>query len=136
MQSSIAVIAVIRKGDAILLGRKAPGTGPYPDTWHLIGGRVDLADETCDEAIVREIREETCLEVKGLRRVAWDEDVEPDKHGTPTRYVFLDYECAYADGEPKADDDLHTLEWVPVEKLGEYDLNCPTKRLLEKLGLL
>src|SRR3954453_23364104 len=89
MKHRLVVVALIEREGKILLGRKAPGRGPYPGTWHLPGGGVDLSTETCEEALRREVREETGLEVGETEPVAWDTDVQEDRAGEDTYFVFL-----------------------------------------------
>ena len=42
MNCRVVVSAVIEKGSAVLLGRKPKDFGPYPNTWHLPGGGLNL----------------------------------------------------------------------------------------------
>lgn len=126
----------MRKGNQVLLGRKAPGVGPYADTWHTPGGGVNLVQETCEEALVREVREETGLEVTNLKKVAWDTDIEPNKQGELTYYVFLAYTCDYTSGDIKPADDIQQLKWVDVDKLGSYALNRASLALYRQLGYI
>ena len=132
----MVVTVVIHKGDSILLGQKPAGRGPYPDTWHLPGGGVNLGAETPDQAVVREIHEETGLTVKNLNKVKWDTDVEPNKHGIETDYIFLIYDCDYESGEIRPADDLQHLEWVPVRELHKKTLNRPSVKYFKALGYL
>ncbi len=136
MNCRIIVVALVRHGNSFLLGKKATGKGPYPDTWHLPGGGVELGRETCEEALIRELREEANIEVKNLKKAVWDTDVEPNKHGEPTYYVFLQYTCDYSSGKLKAGSDMCALEWVPIKELKKCNLNKPTKIFLKKIGLL
>jgi 8-oxo-dGTP pyrophosphatase MutT (NUDIX family) len=136
MKHRVIVSALIRKGNQILMGKKPAGQGPYPDTWHIPGGGIELGEETCDEAIIREIKEETGLEVTNLQKIAWDTDVEPDKHSEETYYIFLEYSCDYVSGELSPDDDLQDLEWLDVDTLSTQKINRPSRVLFKKLNLL
>lgn len=135
MKHKIIVSAVIKKKNKILLARKAVGRGPYPDTWHIPGGAVNYNTETCEEAIIREIKEETGIKVKNLEKIYWDTDIEPDKNGIPTYYIFLVFKCDYVSGGA-AGDDIENLEWTDIEKLSKYNLNRPNKILFKKMGYL
>lgn len=136
MKSRIIVASLIKDGNKILLGQKPKGKGPYPDTWHIPGGGIDIGNENCRDAMIREIKEETGLKVKSLQEVAWDTDIEPDKHGEPTRYIFLQFTAELAGGKLAPGDDMERFEWVDINDLPKYNLNKPTKTLFGKLGYM
>lgn len=136
MEHRVVVVGLIKNGNKVLLGQKPPGKGPYPDTWHIPGGGIVLGEESADEAIRREIEEETGLNVKNLKKVEWDTDVEPNKHGEETYYIFLQYTCYYYKGDVRPGGDMNNFQWVDVSRLSEFNLNKPTEILFEKLGYL
>ena len=135
METRFIVASLIRDGNKILLGQKPKGKGPYPDSWHIPGGGLQK-NESCKGAMIREIREETGLKVKNLKEAAWDTDVEPDKHGKSTYYVFLQFKSDLLGGKLAPGDDMHHLEWVDIKDLPKYNLNKPTKIFFKKMGLL
>jgi len=136
MKSRLIVVGLIKKGDKFLIGQKTPGRGPYPDTWHIPGGGINMGEENTEEAVQREIKEETNLEVDNLERVNWDTDIEPDKRREETYYIFLQFICDYKSGDLVAGDDMHHFEWVKKEDLKSYNLNRPSKKLFKYLGYL
>ncbi|MDD5178604.1 MAG: NUDIX domain-containing protein [Candidatus Nanoarchaeia archaeon] len=136
MKSRLIVSAVIEKGDYLLFGKKRKNIGPYPNTWHLIGGGVDIEGESCKEAIVREIEEEAGIKVKITGELGFDEDYEKDKHNELTHYIFLIYRAEYISGNPNADDDLTELKWIKKNKLREILLNKPSIKLFKSLGYI
>lgn len=99
MKSRVIVSAIIEKDGKILLGQKPQNVGPYPNTWHLPGGGASLGEESLEEALQREIKEEVGITVKDITRIGFDEDYERDKHGEMTHYIFLVYEAQYASGK-------------------------------------
>jgi ADP-ribose pyrophosphatase YjhB (NUDIX family) len=135
MKFRVVVTAFIEKDGKVLLGLKKPGVGPYPDTWHLPGGGANLGEESIDEAILREIKEETGLEVVNLERVGFDEDSEPDKHGERTHYVFLIYKAEAKSFDVTTGDDLVELKWFDRAELDNIPLPRPLIKQL-KAGLL
>lgn len=136
MKSRIVVAAIIKKHNLILLGHKPPDVGPYPNTWYIPGGGVNMGTETLEEAVRREIREECSIEVRNLKRLSFHEDFEPDKHGIMTHYLFLVYEAVYESGEIKAADDLYMLKWFTLEELRDIQLTRPSVNLFRHLGLI
>jgi NADH pyrophosphatase NudC (nudix superfamily) len=64
-----AVVAVVRRGDRVLMVRRGPRSS-FPGFWQPLSGRLEPG-ETQAEAVVREAREEVGLEVRPLRKV-WE----------------------------------------------------------------
>ncbi|GIH27314.1 hypothetical protein Aph01nite_56240 [Acrocarpospora phusangensis] len=112
--------ALILDADGRLLLVKR-GRPPGEGLWSLPGGRVE-AGESDPEALVREIREETGL------------DVTPGElAGSVSRppYEIYDYYATPAGGLLRAGDDAADVRWVPLDELGRLPL---TEGLLDFLG--
>ena len=79
----VAVGAVIwnEKGEIVLIQRAKE---PHKGQWSIPGGRVEWG-ETLHEAIVREIREETGLEVRIAGFIEAVDSIGHDKDGTVTQ---------------------------------------------------
>jgi len=77
------------------------------------------AGESLYEAVVREVMEETGLEVVVDRFVGHVERIGDDYH-----FVILDFAVALLDGDvdPVAGDDAAEAAWVPFEDLGDLRL--------------
>ena len=132
----ITATAVITKGDEVLLGKKPKDVGPYPNTWILPGGGIDFVTETAEEALIREIDEETGLKVKNITPHVFITDKEPNKHGVMTYFVHLVYLAEYDSGELKAGDDVNYLEWMPIKQLSKEIVARPSIITFKKLGWL
>lgn len=134
-KTRLIVSTIIEDGDKILFGRKKENIGPYPNTWHFIGGGVN-EDESLEEGMKREIREETGIEVEIVEKLGFDEDYEPNKHGEMMHYVFLFFKTRYVSGTPTAQDDIVDLRWFLKSELPVEELNAPSVRLLKKIGYI
>lgn len=134
MKSRIAVVGIIEKDGKILLGRKRPDQGPYPNTWVIPGGGVELDKENLEEALRREIKEETNLEITNIRRIGFAEDFEPDKKGEMRHFIFLSYRADYKSGVLKAGDDMFELQWIDKNELSKVNLCRPSQKLFKELG--
>ena len=89
-----------------------------------------------EEALKREIREETGIEIQNIEQLGFDEDNEPDKHGEMTHYIFLDFRTEWLSGEITAGDDMKELKWVKKDELKNLFFNRPAKKLLKKLNFI
>lgn len=136
MKNRLIVAAIIKKGDKYLLGKKSKNIAPYPNTWHLLGGGVNLEEEKLEEAIRREVKEEAGIALGDIKRISFDEDYEPDKHGEMTHYVFLVYEGDHKSGELKAKDDIEELQWFNKSELKNILLTRPSVKLFKELEII
>lgn len=113
----VGVGAVVFRGDDVLLIRR--GKPPFQGRWSIPGGRVHYG-ETVKQAVVREVREETGVEIEivGLLDVF---DGLPATGGPAqandgfTRHmVMIDYICRWRGGEPVAGDDATAAQFTPL----------------------
>jgi ADP-ribose pyrophosphatase YjhB (NUDIX family) len=113
----------------LLMIRRAnpPGAG----RWSLPGGRVE-AGETDAAAVIREVAEETGLQVVVGARVGTA--VIPGRHGIT--YDIRDYACAVTGGRLRAGDDATEARWVHRAELLMLDTVPGLVDTLERWGVL
>ena len=132
METRIVACAIIEHKGKILFGKKPKGIGPYPNTWHLIGGGIN-PEESVIDAVKREVKEEAVIIISNIKPISFDEDYEPNKHKVMTHYIFLVFKAAYKSGKIRPDDDISELKWIKKSELSSIRLNRPTIRLFKKL---
>jgi mutator protein MutT len=112
----LAVGAVAVVDERLLLVRR--GHGPAAGEWSVPGGRVE-AGEPVATAVVREVAEETGLEVVCEELLGWVERFDDDEH-----FVILDFAVTVLDPDAAlhAGDDAEEAAWVPLGDLEGYRL--------------
>lgn len=106
----VAVDAIIADGKKILLIKRKDERG-----WALPGGLLEYG-ETTENAIVREVREETGLDVKALRLFGVYSEPERDSRWHTVSVVYV---CKVRGGQLNAGDDATEAEWRALEKTSE-----------------
>lgn len=114
---------VIHEGKVLLIRR---GKEPLRGRWVVPGGTVELG-ETLEEALVREMREETGLTVAPVAFLTLFDRIQREEGRVLYHYVIADFLCRYVAGEARADSDAEAVAWAGREELGAYDL--PAKAL-------
>lgn len=107
--------AVVVDDERLLLVRR--GHGPAAGTWSVPGGRIE-AGETVQEAVVRELLEETGIEGVCGELIGWAERIDDGHHA-----VILDFSVTLLEAaEPVAGDDATEARWVPLWDVAEMNL--------------
>jgi 8-oxo-dGTP diphosphatase len=126
----IGVGAILLRGDRILMAER--GREPLKGWWSIPGGVVE-AGETLHEAVCREAREETGLEVEPIGVLEIFERMMRDAAGAVEyHYVLLDYLCRITGGSLQAGDDVSRVEWVRRADLPGYHITEGTLGVIEK----
>ena len=138
----VGVGAVVFDADCVLLVRRSKA--PLAGEWSLPGGAVELG-ETLEEAVVREVAEETGLRVIPLPVVKAFDHIERDAEGrVQFHYVLVDFLCRIdaKDGGRVAGpcalqhgSDVSDARWVPLEGLRTSTEFPLTERALEVIAM-
>jgi mutator protein MutT len=119
-QPVVGVGAVIIKDGKILLEKRKsePGRGK----WSIPGGLVELG-ESVSQTVVREVAEETGLEVYEPGLIDVVDNVVRDENGeVKYHFVIIDFFVKLKGGTPKALSDAEELRWVSLDEVEKYDL--------------
>lgn len=101
------VTAILIQNNALLMVKHQGPNDPEP-FWSLVGGKVE-AGESAHQALIREVKEETGL------------DVEREAIGTLLYQVFIDFE-----GQPTEAQIYEVTRWT-----GNFDIQDPDGLVLE-----
>ncbi len=113
----------ILDGKVVLIRRGKP---PLEGRWTIPGGTVELG-ETLVEALVREMQEETGLQVEPDGLLTVFDRVAREGGRVQYHYVIVDYLCRVRGGEPCAGSDARELALAGEDELGRFEL--PDKAL-------
>ena len=110
---------IIIEGKVLLIKRKNPPFG-----WALPGGFVDIGEST-EDAVKREVKEETCLDAQNVKLMGVYSDPKRDPR---FHNVSIAYEVK-ATGKAKAADDAKEVQFFIPQELPEMAFDH--KKILE-----
>ncbi|HOI71903.1 MAG TPA: NUDIX hydrolase [Methanobacterium sp.] len=100
---------------------------PYKGSWALPGGFVEYG-ETVETAVLREVKEETGLDIdlKGISGIYSKPDRDPRGHT-----VTICFKAQKIGGELKADSDAGDVACIKIEEAITWELAFDHKQILE-----
>ncbi len=118
---------VFGAGEEILLIKR--GKAPNYGRWMVPGGTLEWG-ETLEEGAIREVREETGIDIEIEAFVEIIEAMTPGEDGY--HFVIMDYAAHAVAGTLAAGSDALEAVWVSPEALGDFDLTPELLRVIEK----
>jgi 8-oxo-dGTP diphosphatase len=114
----LAVSAAIIRNGKVLVVRRA--RKPALNLYTLPGGAVE-AGETLIDAVVREVREETSIDIEPVALAGHREVIVRDDQGRVERhFVILSFAARWRGGEPVLNDELDDARWLDPAELAGY----------------
>jgi 8-oxo-dGTP diphosphatase len=109
----IGVGVIIRKDERVLLLHRAGGHGS--DSWSTPGGHLDHG-ETLEQCAIREVMEETSVEIHNVRFLALTNDVFADE-GRHYLTVWMDADYRAGEARVNAPHEMSSVAWLPWDRL-------------------
>ncbi len=113
----LVVRALIKdeKGELLILKRSVHSRS-NPGLWELPGGKVEPGEDF-DHALVREIKEETGLNISLKKAIGVAQQDHTHRHSV---HIILEVEVD--SGEFKISEEHEDFKWIPIEKLNNFKL--------------
>jgi len=127
----LGVGALILDGSRIVLCQR--GKDPFRGYWSLPGGLVEIGERVVD-ALTREVREETGLDIETDQVAEVFERITPDAAGrVEYHYVMIDYLCRVKGGTLRAGDDAAAVGWFERADLPKVQLTPGSLDVIERV---
>ena len=126
----VGIGAIIMHDGKILLEKRKndPGKGK----WSVPGGVVELG-ENVTQTVIREVKEETGLDVAEPEHIDVVDQITRDEGGRiKYHFVIIDYLVKLKGGMLKAASDADELEWVSLSEVEKYDLTGAFRAFFER----
>jgi 8-oxo-dGTP diphosphatase len=129
-QPVVGVGAIIICDGKLLLEKRKnePGRGK----WSIPGGLVELG-ENVEQTVMREVKEETGLEVENPEHIDVVDNIIRDENGEiKYHFVIIDYFVKLKGGKLEAGSDAGELRWVALNEVEKYDLTKNFKVFIQR----
>lgn len=104
----------------------------WNDQYVIPGGHIELG-EKMEEALKREVLEETGLHIYNIKLISLKESIYSNTFYEKKHFIFIDYQCKTDSSNVQLNDEADAYEWVDLEEIENYNLGGFVKELLLKL---
>ncbi len=124
----VTVGAIIERADGKLLLVR---THKWRGRWGLPGGKVDRG-ETLEDALRRELREETGLEIRDIEFVIAQESIDSAEFYKPAHMLLMNYHARTDGSIVRLNEEAQAYLWAEPEEALGLELSAPTRTLIER----
>ena len=106
-------------------------TRKWSHLWGIPGGKIKFGERS-DDALRREIKEETALDIDDIQFVFVQDCIHSKEFYRDAHFVLLNYTCRCVGETPvQLNDEAQEFRWVSIEDALAMELNQPTRILIE-----
>ena len=123
---------VVVKDNRVLIIQRSADEEAYPNLWEIPSGKREPFEKS-EDAVVREVKEETGLDVEVVMPISvFEFKVEkPDEIRDATQINFL--VKLKGDQEVKISDEHQNFAWITKDEIDNYEISRETKDVVKKV---
>jgi len=107
----------------------------FPPGWACIAGHIDDTDSSPDEALIREVEEESGLNVTKYELLFEEEINNPCRRGVEYHYWYV-YKCEVSGNIVKNESETKDIRWIDIDKISNLNLENVWKYIFKKIELI
>lgn len=132
MKTYFVVTAVVKVKDKVLILKKSAKDYNYPNKWSFCSGYVKEF-ESAEDTVLREIKEETGLDAKIIRRGTLFEKTDKNKK---RNWVIMPFLCIVKSRNVNLDHENVDFRWIHSKNIKNYPTVPGLEKDLKVLGLI
>lgn len=118
---------IVKKGNKILILKRHPKSRTFPNQWEFPGGKAEHY-EYFDETLIRELKEETNLDVEPCKFYEAIED-EQEKKFVIQIYMYVNI---ISKNKIKISNEHIDYKWADINEIKKMDISLTTRKVLDK----
>ncbi len=102
----------------------------WKDCYTVPGGHIEVG-ETLEEALIREVKEETGLAVTDLEFICFHEFIADPAFWETRHFIFFDFICRTESLSVRLNDEAQEYLWVPLDRALDFPIGKYLTRTLK-----
>ena len=115
------------KGEVLMMR-----THKWSNKWGIPGGKIERG-EASEDALRREVKEETALDIEDIRLALVQDSIDSLEFERPEHFILLNYVARATSRDVTLNEEAEQYQWLSPEDALKLDLNQPTRHLLEQV---
>ena len=107
-------------------------THKWKDKWGIPGGKIERG-EASEDALRREVKEETALDITDIRFALVQDSIDSPEFERPEHFILLNYLARATSHDVTLNDEAEEFQWLSPQEALKLDLNQPTRYLIEQV---
>ena len=103
----------------------------WKDMYVCPGGHIELG-ETMEQALKREIKEETGMDITDIKHVCTHEFVHGEEFWKKKHFIFLDFVCKAVTTDVVLNEEGQEYIWIGLDELSKYPIERYTMKAINK----
>ena len=132
MKTYFAVTGVVKYKNKVLIFKKSPNDYNYPNRWSFCSGYVKEF-ESAEESILREIKEETGLTAKIIKK---GKLFQTNDSKNKKSWIIMPFLCKVSSSKVKLDHENVAYRWIRHKDIKNYRTVPGLQKDLKVLGLM
>ncbi len=96
------------------------------------GGHIEEG-EKMEDALQREILEETGLHIYDIQLISLKENIPSKRYHKNKHFIFIDFVCKTESSKVALNEEAQEYRWIDLKEIEQYDLCSFTKELLMEI---
>lgn len=106
-------------------------THKWSHKWGIPGGKIKT-NETSPDALIREVKEETALDISNIKFIMVQDCILPPEFYKKAHFLLLNYSCTTDQTDVVLNEEAEVYRWLALPDAKALDLNTPTKILIQE----
>lgn len=129
---AVSVFSRVNGKDCVLANKRGPGLPNHVGQWNVVSGYIDY-DETLKEAAIREVFEETGVDIKDCNIQLYKIEDDPKRENQVILFRYFTWYNGPKDvltNKNSEPNEVDEIKWIPLTELNNYEWTSEKHKMM------